>query len=224
MRTRAATPGGALFVLLFGLSAEPVSGCPLTASGFDIGQWDRFYDGCRLDAAHFCPEVAPTATRTAHCLFDRRDQLSAGCRQALANLSGGAARSALHAACASDQARWCAHADSMSEDLALCMREHIPVLSPECLNAADRLSLKTACLEDVATLCLRSTERDERLRACILRHSDDLSLACRLTIPDQGVLASSPPGASGKGCEGERMAPTDDAAGPRSPQPHSSKD
>jgi hypothetical protein len=97
---------------------------------------------CRADVARLCPGLSPGGGRIARCLKEHAEELSAPCKQAIADRRarggrgpGGDGPGPAQGACRDDVARLCSDTLENREKLRTCMRAHVADLSDGCKKA-----------------------------------------------------------------------------------------
>jgi hypothetical protein len=87
---------------------------------------------CANDIAKFCSDVKPGGGRILGCLQEHRDDLSASCRDRIANARE---RRNMLGACRDDAAQFCRDVRPGGGRIIQCLREHSSGLSGECGDA-----------------------------------------------------------------------------------------
>jgi len=94
-------------------------------------QAEEFADACKADADKLCKQVQPGGGRTLRCLTANKDQLSALCREKIAQ--------AKHRhPCMADIGRLCKNVQPGEGRIDQCLRQHPGELTGACKSALDR--------------------------------------------------------------------------------------
>jgi len=91
---------------------------------------------CRPDADRLCKGIEPGRGRIHACLKSHREELSAGCKQAIANVRE--LRESIHPGCRPDVEKLCQGIAPGGGRVLACLRSHEAELSPACKAHVDR--------------------------------------------------------------------------------------
>ncbi len=100
-----------------------------------IGFWQvpqAFADkgACAGDVSKFCKDIQPGQGRFIKCMKEHENELSAGCRAQLAEMSAKVQEA--RKACEDDVVRLCSNATPEGGGIVRCLKEHEDELSPQC--------------------------------------------------------------------------------------------
>jgi hypothetical protein len=104
-------------------------------------------------------------------------------------------------ACREDLKKFCANVQPGGGRLAHCLKAHEPNLSPGCQEArraarekakARAKEIRAACEGDAQKFCADVQPGGGRIHACLKKNQDQLSEACRVTLPKRGVAPKKP--------------------------------
>jgi hypothetical protein len=123
--------------------------------------------------------VQPGQGRIAQCLKQHKDQVSAACKQKMAEFREEAQ------ACQADVQRLCPNAKAGKERQE-CMRQHKDEVSPECRHLVTGMMERRgeaheamrACGPDAQKLCKGVQPGEGRIVACLKQHQSELSEGC----------------------------------------------
>ena len=129
---------------------------PLAAQQLTDAQRSAIKSACRGDYQNVCASVPPGTKDSLQCLLQHSDQVSSGCRAALAPAAGTAPQSTTAAAAAATPSA--AHA-----------------LSPR----EEAVAVRSKCSGDFHKLCSGTQLGGGRAAACLRAPASDLTPACR---------------------------------------------
>ena len=85
---------------------------------------------CAEDAAKYCKDVQPGGGRMARCMKDHENDLSAACKEHIAQMKQG--KKEIHEACQDDAMKLCKDVKPGKGMIARCLNAHREELSPGC--------------------------------------------------------------------------------------------
>ena len=148
--------------VVIGLLTLTATGAELLAQQLTDAQRSAIKSACRGDYQNVCASVPPGTKDSLQCLVQHSDQVSSGCRAALAP----AAASAGTAPTSSGAAAAAASAAAPPPARPLTPREQAHVL-------------RTQCAGDFQKFCPNVPLGGGRGAACLREHGADLTSACR---------------------------------------------
>ncbi len=98
--------------------------------GFGADVYAQGGGACAEDIAKFCKDLQPGGGRIAKCLKDHEKELSATCKEEVAEVQKRWNESAQ--ACHDDVLKFCKDVQPGGGRIAKCLKEHQSELSPEC--------------------------------------------------------------------------------------------
>jgi len=141
---------------------------PLVAQQLTDAQRSAIKSACRGDYPNVCASVPPGTKDSLQCLVQHNDQVSAGCRDALAPATAGAGSppASSAAAAAAPASATAAAAATTPPAHQLSPREQAHVL-------------RTKCSGDFQKFCSNVQLGGRRGVACLREHAADLTPGCR---------------------------------------------
>jgi hypothetical protein len=123
-----------LVALSFCVTASLAAAAIARAEDASPGRRDA---ACRADVEKYCADAQRGGGGIARCLREHEKDLSPACREQLASLHEKASKraAAVHAACKSETAKYCAEHEPGEGGLIRCLRGHEADLSKECREA-----------------------------------------------------------------------------------------
>ncbi len=114
----------------------------IVVAGFSVSAGTRAFGGqlgtrpCAEDVAKFCKDVQPRGGGIAQCLKEHEDQLSASCKDRVANMKE--RRLEFRQACQDDVAKFCKDTKPGNGRIVKCLKEHEQELSAPCQSIMTR--------------------------------------------------------------------------------------
>jgi len=158
---------------------------PLAAQQLTDAQRSAIKSACRGDYQNVCASVPPGTKDSLQCLVQHSEQVSPGCRTALAPAVGGsstaAAASSATAASAAPSAGAAPASSTTAAAAATPGAAH--TLSPR----QEAMAIRSNCSGDFQKFCSGVQLGGGRAGACLRQHASELTPACR------GALMSAAP-------------------------------
>lgn len=148
----------------------------LTAAVAQAEDQDR-PQGCRADVQKFCKGIQPGGGRIAMCLKQHESELSAGCRERIAQAKEEAKE--LAEACKPDAEKLCQGVQPGQGRVAACLKQHEGELSGKCREEIAEAKNRHPCMKDAERLCKGVQPGDGRVMRCLHEHEAELSPECK---------------------------------------------
>jgi len=148
--------------VLIGLLTLTGAIAPLAAQQLSDAQRSAIKSACRGDYQNVCASVPPGTKDSLQCLVQHRDQVSSGCRAALAPAAGGASAAppAGNAAAAAT----------------------VPAAARPLSPREEAMAVRYKCGADFQKLCSGVQFGGGRAAACLRAHASELTPACRQAL------------------------------------------
>jgi hypothetical protein len=155
---------------------------PLTAQQLTDAQRSAIKSACRGDYQNVCASVPPGTKDSLQCLVQHSEQVSAGCRAALAPATGGSST-----ATTASGAPTAAAASSAPPSGTAAAAAATPAAANTLSPRQEAMVLRSKCSGDFQKFCSGVQLGGGRAGACLRAHASDLTPACR------GALMSATP-------------------------------
>ena len=132
---------------------------------------------CHADLQKFCKGVQPGGGRIAACLKQHEPDLSAGCRQRIAEAKEEGKE--LAAACKPDAEKLCPGVQPGQGRVADCLKQHQDQLSGACREKIAEAQRRHPCMKDAERLCKGVQPGEGRIMQCLHEHEAELSAECK---------------------------------------------
>jgi hypothetical protein len=132
---------------------------------------------CREDVQKLCKGTKPGGGRIVACLKQHEAELSAGCKEKIAEAKEEGKE--FHEACKADVDAQCKGVQPGQGRIARCLEEHKDKLAPACKEKMREAEKKHPCMEDMEKLCKDIKPGDGRMMQCMKEHEAQLSPACK---------------------------------------------
>jgi hypothetical protein len=156
---------------------------PLAAQQLTDAQRSAIKSACRGDYQNVCASVPPGTKDALQCLVQHSDQVSSGCRAALAPAAGGSSAATTAGSASSAAAPSSGAAPPPATAAAAATAPAARPLSPR----EEAMVVRSKCGGDFHKLCSDVPLGGGRAAACLRAHASELTPACR------GALASAAP-------------------------------
>jgi hypothetical protein len=168
--------------VLIGLLTLTGAIAPLAAQQLSDAQRSAIKSACRGDYQNVCASVPPGTKDSLQCLVQHRDQVSSGCRAALAPATGGSS-AATAGSTPSSAAPSAGNAPPGTAAAAAAAPAAARPLSPR----EEAMVVRSQCGADFHKLCSGVQPGGGRAAACLRAHASELTPGCR------GALTSAAP-------------------------------
>ena len=155
---------------------------PLAAQQLTDAQRSAIKSACRGDYQNVCASVPPGTKDSLQCLVQHSDQVSSGCRAALAPAAGGSS-AATAGSTPSSAAPSASNAPPGTAAAAAAAPAAARSLSPR----EEAMAIRSKCGADFQKFCSGVQLGGGRAGACLRAHASELTPGCR------GALTSAAP-------------------------------
>jgi|SRR6516164_4154691 len=154
--------------VLIGLLTLTGAIAPLAAQQLSDAQRSAIKSACRGDYQNVCASVPPGTKDSLQCLVQHSDQVSAGCRDALAPAAASGAPAGASAATTTPTPGAAAAAAAA------------PAAAPHPRSPREEaMAIRSNCSADFQKLCSGAQLGGGRAAACLRAHASELTPACR---------------------------------------------
>ncbi len=139
---------------------------------------------CRADVQKLCKGVQPGGGRIAACLKQHESELSAPCREKIAEARE--EHKEFTEACKADAETHCKGIQPGQGRILRCLVEHTDKLSGNCRAKISEAQSRHPCMKDMERLCKNVQPGEGRIAECMKKNEAQLSPECKAHHAKQG--------------------------------------
>jgi hypothetical protein len=153
---------------------------PLAAQQLTDAQRSAIKSACRGDYQNVCASVPPGTKESLQCLVQHSDQVSSGCRAALAPATGGPSATATASSATASSAA--PAAGSVPASGAGAAAAAAPAAAHPLSPREEAMAVRSKCGADFQKLCSGVLLGGGRAAACLRAHASELTPGCRAAL------------------------------------------